>query len=169
MHDNTTRRQFLQQSTEAAALVAAVSALGGVQTFGADPGRGPARIIGCGGIMGLHVKGLVGRKEAVSIAWLCDVDPRQIDRMAGFMAGSNPRRPSELHGSRRTGRQGRRRVYHRTRTTGTHNRTAAMQEGKDVYIEKPISHAYNEGPLIIAAAKKYGRVVQQGARCGAAR
>ena len=40
----------------------------------------------------------------------------------------------------------------------------AMQAGKDVYIEKPISHVYNEGPLIIAAAKKYGRVVQQGSQ-----
>ena len=29
---------------------------------------------------------------------------------------------------------------------------AAMQAGKDCYIEKPISHVFNEGPLIIAAA-----------------
>lgn len=41
---------------------------------------------------------------------------------------------------------------------------AAMQAGKDVYIEKPISHVFNEGLLIIAAAKKYGRVVQQGSQ-----
>ena len=41
---------------------------------------------------------------------------------------------------------------------------AAMQAGKDVYIEKPISHVYDEGPLIIAAAKKYDRVVQQGSQ-----
>jgi hypothetical protein len=40
----------------------------------------------------------------------------------------------------------------------------AMAAGKDCYIEKPISHAFNEGPLIIAAAKKYGRVVQQGSQ-----
>ena len=40
----------------------------------------------------------------------------------------------------------------------------AMQAGKDVYIEKPISHVFDEGPLIIAAAKKYGRVVQQGSQ-----
>src|SRR5262249_26306196 len=41
---------------------------------------------------------------------------------------------------------------------------ALMQAGKDVYIEKPISHVYSEGPLIIEAAKKYGRVVQQGSQ-----
>ncbi len=41
---------------------------------------------------------------------------------------------------------------------------AAMQAGKDTYIEKPISHVHDEGPLIIAAAKRYGRVVQQGSQ-----
>jgi predicted dehydrogenase len=41
---------------------------------------------------------------------------------------------------------------------------AAMAAGKDVYIEKPISHVYNEGQLIIAAARKYGRIVQQGSQ-----
>jgi predicted dehydrogenase len=40
----------------------------------------------------------------------------------------------------------------------------AMAAGKDCYIEKPISHVFHEGPLIIAAAKKYGRVVQQGSQ-----
>jgi predicted dehydrogenase len=39
-----------------------------------------------------------------------------------------------------------------------------MQAGKDVYIEKPISHVYNEGPLIAAAAKKHNRIVQQGSQ-----
>jgi predicted dehydrogenase len=41
---------------------------------------------------------------------------------------------------------------------------AAMQSGKDIYLEKPISHVFDEGPLIIAAAKKYKRVVQQGSQ-----
>ena len=41
---------------------------------------------------------------------------------------------------------------------------AAMEAGKDVYIEKPISHVYNEGHAIIKASKKYGRIVQQGSQ-----
>ena len=41
---------------------------------------------------------------------------------------------------------------------------AALQEGKDVYIEKPISHVYDAGPLIMDAANKYGRVVQRGSQ-----
>lgn len=34
--------------------------------------------------------------------------------------------------------------------------------GKDVYCEKPMSHVAEEGPSMIAAAKKHGRVVQIG-------
>ena len=41
---------------------------------------------------------------------------------------------------------------------------AMMQADKDVYVEKPISHVFNEGPLMIEAARKYGRVVQQGSQ-----
>ena len=40
----------------------------------------------------------------------------------------------------------------------------AMQEGKDVYLEKPISHVYNEGHAIVEASKQYDRVLQQGSQ-----
>ena len=38
----------------------------------------------------------------------------------------------------------------------------AMQAGKDVYVEKPVSHNVWEGRQLVAAAKKYNRVVQAG-------
>ena len=38
----------------------------------------------------------------------------------------------------------------------------AMQSGKDVYIEKPISHNIHEGRALVAAAEKYGRMFQTG-------
>ncbi|MEM6470706.1 MAG: Gfo/Idh/MocA family oxidoreductase [Planctomycetota bacterium] len=41
----------------------------------------------------------------------------------------------------------------------------AMQAGKDVYIEKPISHNIDEGRALVAAAKKYGRMFQTGTQC----
>ena len=123
-------------------------------------------IIGCGGIMGSHVKGLVQRREAVSIAWLCDVDPGQIDKMAKVIDGFQSAPP------KRTARYedviGDKDVDACIIATPHHWHAPialrAMQDGKDVYIEKPISHVYDEGPLIIAAAKKYGRVVQQGSQ-----
>jgi predicted dehydrogenase len=41
----------------------------------------------------------------------------------------------------------------------------AMQAGKDVYIEKPISHNIHEGRALVAAAKKHGRMFQTGTQC----
>lgn len=38
----------------------------------------------------------------------------------------------------------------------------ACQSGKDVYVEKPISHNVAEGRAMVAAARKYDRVVQVG-------
>ena len=38
----------------------------------------------------------------------------------------------------------------------------ACQAGKDVYVEKPFSHDIWEGQQMVAAARKYGRVVQVG-------
>jgi len=38
----------------------------------------------------------------------------------------------------------------------------ALNEGKHVYVEKPCSHNMAENELLVAAQKKYGRVVQMG-------
>lgn len=38
----------------------------------------------------------------------------------------------------------------------------ACRAGKDVYVEKPISHSIGEGEQIVAAAQKYQRIVQSG-------
>ncbi|MFV1968846.1 MAG: Gfo/Idh/MocA family protein [Pirellulaceae bacterium] len=163
----TNRRTFLKKSTEVATLTAAASTLGGVHAFGASPPAGlNLGIIGCGSIMTHHVKGLVGRQEPVSISYLCDVDPRQIDRLATVMEGF------QATPAKRTLRfedvLGDRNVDAVIIATPHHWHApialAAMMEGKDVYIEKPIAHVYNEGHLIIEAAKKYQRVVQQGSQ-----
>ena len=41
----------------------------------------------------------------------------------------------------------------------------ACQAGKDVYVEKPVSHNVSEGRRIVEAAAKYGRIVQAGTQC----
>lgn len=38
----------------------------------------------------------------------------------------------------------------------------ACQAGKDVYVEKPVSHNVSEGRKMVEAAKKYNRIVQSG-------
>ncbi len=41
----------------------------------------------------------------------------------------------------------------------------ACQAGKDVYVEKPVSHNVWEGRKIVEAARKYERIVQTGTQC----
>ncbi|NLX54009.1 MAG: Gfo/Idh/MocA family oxidoreductase [Planctomycetaceae bacterium] len=45
----------------------------------------------------------------------------------------------------------------------------AMQAGKDVYIEKPISHEIAAGSALVAAAEKYQRMCQVGTQCRSSR
>ena len=40
----------------------------------------------------------------------------------------------------------------------------ALSAGKDVYIEKPMSHTVADGIAIVAAAERYGRIVQVGSQ-----
>ena len=40
----------------------------------------------------------------------------------------------------------------------------ACQAGKDLYVEKPLTLTIGEGRLMVAAARKYGRVVQTGSQ-----
>jgi predicted dehydrogenase len=159
------RRAFLRNSSQLATTIAAATALGGVHAWADEKSRTVRLgIIGCGGIMNMHVSGLISRKENVEIAWLCDVDPRQLDRIARHTAGL----PSPARTSRYQDVLADDKVDACIIATPHHWHApiaiAAMQAGKDVYIEKPISHTFAEGPLVIAAAKKYGRIVQQGSQ-----
>jgi hypothetical protein len=161
------RREFLHHASQSAAVISA-AAMGAVHALAEEkPDKVRLGIIGCGGIMTVHVKGLVERSDAASIAWLCDVDPAQVERMDKLVTRSFQPSPPK-----RTAR------YEEVIAdmdvdaviiaTPHHWHApialAAMAAGKDCYIEKPISHVFNEGPLIIAAARKFGRVVPQGSQ-----
>ena len=161
MKEQTSRREFLRRSSETAAVLASTAALGGVYAFGAEkPATVTLGIIGCGGIMATHVRRLAKLGKAVSIAWLCDVDPAQIEKTAGLITGS-PNTTAKFEDVLADKNVGACLI-----ATPNHWHTpialAAMQAGKDVYVEKPATHVFSEGPLLIAAAKKYGRVVQHG-------
>ena len=41
----------------------------------------------------------------------------------------------------------------------------AIQAGKDVYVEKPVSHNVSEGRRIVEAARKHQKIVQTGTQC----
>jgi predicted dehydrogenase len=41
----------------------------------------------------------------------------------------------------------------------------AIQAGKDVYVEKPVSHNVSEGRRVVEAARKYNKICQTGTQC----
>lgn len=155
-----TRRAALKLAASLVALPAVHSALA------AAPQKLRLGLIGCGGMMSGHLSRLVQHPDSVSIGWLCDVDPRQMDAISNHLNGTQAKPPT------RTGRfedvLADPDVDACVIATPHHWHVPiavrAMQAGKDVYVEKPMSHVYNEGPLMIAAAQKYGRIVQQGSQ-----
>jgi len=161
------RREFLARSGEAATVTAAASLLAGVHSQAAET-EAEIRLglIGCGGMMGGHVRHLTGRKPGVVFTHLCDVDPRQMDKVSdpiGKFQSTKAKRTAvfeEVVADKNVDAVIIATPHHWHAPIAL----AALAAGKDVYLEKPISHVYNEGKLLIEAARKYGRVFQHGSQ-----
>ena len=165
MSDSTDRRQFLKTTASTTAVAAA--GIAGAHAAG-KPQSQTVRlgIIGCGGIMGHHVRGLVQRREDVHFSWLCDVDPAQMDAkqaIIGKFQDKPARRTKKFEDVLDDAN-----VDAVIIATPHHWHAPialpALAQGKDVYVEKPLSHVFNEGPMVIQAAKQHGRIVQQGSQ-----
>lgn len=159
-----TRRSFLLQS---AAVAGASVAAAGLRTsaWAAPVGANEAvrvGIIGCGAKALAHMKQLQMRKD-VRIVALCDVDPQQVTKaQAAMKAGA----PAPFTSTDARAVLARADVDAVLIVTPNHWHALltvwACQAGKDVYVEKPMSHTVWEGRKMVEAAKKYGRVVQVG-------
>jgi predicted dehydrogenase len=127
---------------------------------------GPLKIalIGCGGIMNTHLKTLLQMPKEATVTWLCDVDPQKTKEKLERLNRSSGARPRITQHAEDVFNDST--VDACVIATPNHWHTplalAAMSAGKDVYIEKPASHCFNEGLLLAEAAEKYGRVVQHG-------
>jgi predicted dehydrogenase len=166
------RRHFLTES----AMLAGAAALGGAMGAQADDqpeGKkaGPndvvrMAVIGVRGRGMDHVAGLTAQKD-VRITTICDADRNVIGKAAHAV--------EEHYGARPKFHQDLRRVFDDPAidavSIATPNHWHALatiwacQAGKDVYVEKPVSHNVSEGQRMVAAARKYGRIVQTGTQC----
>ncbi|MCX6955680.1 MAG: Gfo/Idh/MocA family oxidoreductase [Verrucomicrobia bacterium] len=161
---NLTRRSFLLNS----AVVAGIAATGaGVRpsTWAAPVGaNGSVRlgIIGCGAKALAHIKQLLKRTD-VRIVALCDVDPQQLAKAVEEVKGSGLAPFTSTDARAVLARDD---VDAVLIVTPNHWHALltvwACQAGKDVYVEKPMSHTVWEGRKMVEAAAKYGRVVQVG-------
>jgi predicted dehydrogenase len=165
------RRDFLHDS---AAVTAALAGLGSLEwaTAGAQPNkngnRSPsetlrAAVIGVRGQGRSHVKSLAGRYNCV-VTTICDADEAVV--------GDSMRHVEKIQGKAPKYVQDLRRVMDDRSidivSTATPNHWHAliaiwaMQSGKDVYVEKPVSHNVSEGRRMVEAAENYKRICQTG-------
>ncbi|HVX66262.1 MAG TPA: Gfo/Idh/MocA family oxidoreductase [Bryobacteraceae bacterium] len=150
------RRHFLM-STAAAAGALRANAL-------ASPNN---RVrVACVGVRGQgrsHIEEYAQMKD-VEIAALCDVDSNVLNDRLALVEKLSGKKPAGYSDLRKLLED--KSIDAISIATPNHHHTLqtiwGLQAGKDVYCEKPCSYNMFEARQIVAAAKKYGRVVQHG-------
>jgi predicted dehydrogenase len=111
-----------------------------------------------------HLAALKANNTSTRVSHLCDVDSRNLDRFSS-KAKDALGYTSPTHKDFRTV-LAEKDVDVVTIATPDHWHAPmailALQAGKHVYVEKPSSHNPHEGELLVAAQKKYGKLVQVG-------
>lgn len=162
------RREFIRKTSVG---IAGLTLGGILPGFSAESYR---RIVGANdrvntAIIGVNSRGNAlaqnfGSQKACHITTICDVDKRAIDKCVKNLSAIQDKKPK--------GEQDLRNVFDDKQVDAVviampdhwHTPAAllAMQAGKHVYLEKPVSHNPREGEMLVEAAAKYGKVVQIG-------
>ncbi len=160
------RREFLKQSGLASAVAAAPFILpSGLRAQNAPSKKITVGIVGSGNIADSHYGALLGSPESVKILAVCDVDKERRDEGAA--------RVNQSYGTSDCKAYADFREMHQRPDIDTifvctpdhwHALVAidAMRNGKDVYVEKPLTLTIQEGRALVAAARKYNRIAQHG-------
>ncbi|MCL4785853.1 MAG: Gfo/Idh/MocA family oxidoreductase [Verrucomicrobia bacterium] len=155
-----TRRTFLSK-TATAVIVAGTMARGRV--FGANS-RIRVCTVGFNGQGNSHIRSVLNLKDEAEITALCDVDSNVLARGSKTVETAQGKAP-KLYRDIREALQDPG-IDAITIATPNHWHSLgaiwACQAGKDVYVEKPLSHNIFEGRQLVAAAEKYKRIVQHG-------
>ena len=122
-------------------------------------------VIGLGGRGGSHVNAW-SRMKNVEIVAISDIDESHIGEKFKLLEGRGVKKPTTYVDFRKMlDDKG---IDAVSIATPNHWHTLmtvwACQAGKDVYVEKPCSHNVFESQQIVAAARKYDRIVQQGSQ-----
>ena len=169
MTKNRTRRQFLEDSMFAAAAAVAASSAGQVvaqtapQSTSANEQLSVA-VIGVRGRGNSQLGAFTGRQDTV-VTHVCDAD-RDVGEMraaevAKRQGGRAPKFVTDMRAIMED-----KSIDIVTIATPNHWHSLAaiwaIQGGKDVYLEKPVSHNVSEGRRVVEAARKYEKICQTG-------
>lgn len=162
MKENFDRRDFLKQTTLMAAGTIAAGAMPALSNA-ATNNRVRVGIIGCNARGMRHIAGYLEAPN-VEIAYICDVDKNVMDKGIAAVVKKQKQAPKGVQDLRMVLDD--KTVDAVSIATPDHWHTPATimacKAGKHVYVEKPGSHNLNESEMIVAAARKYKRLVQMG-------
>lgn len=153
------------------AMVAASAAASTLTTVGRSRAAGPNEkfglaVVGVNGRGQSHIGGF-GKNDNVEIRAIVDIDEKVGAERASQIAEKYGERPAVYRDVREA--LDSKDIDIVSCATPNHWHALigiwAMQAGKDVYVEKPISHNIHEGRALVAAAKKHGRMFQTGTQC----
>jgi predicted dehydrogenase len=168
------RRRFLHDS---AALAAGLAAMGATSAPAdadeADSGKKVGAndvvnvaVIGVRGRGMEHIAGLAVQKD-VRITAICDVDENATRKAKAAITARYGEAPKYYQDIRKLLED--KTVDAVTIATPNHWHALATiwacMAGKDVYVEKPVSHNVSEGRRMVEASRKYDRIVQTGTQC----
>jgi len=159
------RRDFIKDSASVAA-ASTVGTLGfNIKTRAGSPnGAVRVAVVGVRGQGNSHIKEYA-KMQDVEVAAICDVDESFLKQRCGEIEKATGKKPKEYVDVRKLLED--KSIDAVSIATPNHWHSLmgiwACQAGKDVYIEKPCSHTYWEGKQLVAAARKYNRIVQHGA------
>jgi predicted dehydrogenase len=165
-----TRRELLED----ALFAAAVAATAGASQQSAWAQAKPARVVGPNDQVRIAVIGLRGRgmdhvrsfakMPDVTIATVCDCDLNVVGPAVKAVVDAGRPEPKVVQDLRRVLDD--KEIDAVSIATPNHwhslNGIWAMQAGKDVYVEKPVSHNVHEGRVLVDTARKYQRICQAG-------
>jgi predicted dehydrogenase len=151
------RRHFFMSTAAAAAASSAV--------FGSPNDTIRVATIGLRGRGKDHIKEITAQPNVELVA-LCDVDQSILDERSAALEAQTQKKPQTYTDYRKLLED--KSIDAVSIATPNHWHTLmtiqACQAGKDVYVEKPCSHNIFEARQIVAAARKYNRMVQQGSQ-----
>lgn len=153
------RRQFLG-STAGAVVVAGMKARGTV--WGANE-RIRMCVVGLNGRGDTHIGEWIKSRNSEIVA-LCDVDARILESRAARVQKATHKTPLQFEDIRDALADDRIDAVSIASPNHWHALSSiwACEAGKDVYVEKPLSHNVWEGRQLANAAARFGRIVQHG-------
>ncbi len=166
--DVFSRREFINRSAILAAAAASTSSAIALDKPATASSRGAndklrVAVVGVHGRGMSHVGGFLGKNNC-EITTICDADEAVIGRAMKQVEGKQGKAPRYEKDIRKLVEDKDVDVISIATPNHWHALMAvwAMQNGKDVYCEKPATHNVKEGAIMLAAARKYGRICQVG-------